>query len=897
MDTKQVVRRFEVERQALAMMDHPNIAKVHDGGSTDSGHPYFVMELVKGIPITQFCDERKMSMPDRLELFQHVCHAAQHAHQKGVIHRDFKPSNVLVAMYDDRPVPKVIDFGVAKAISEPLTENTFFTRFGEVVGTLDYMSPEQAMFNQLDIDTRSDIYSLGAILYELLAGEPPFERERLKSQAFDETLRMIRNEEPTKPSARISSSAHVAEIATNRNTFPEKLGANIRGDLDWIVMKSLEKDRTRRYETANALADDIQRYLNDEPVVACPPLTMYRFRKFAKRNCGTLIASSIIATLLIVGTAVSIWQAIRATRAESIANLETIRAVDAELAASIREKEAKREAAIAKTVNEFVNVDLLGKASPHSQPNRDLRIRDALDTAAEKIKERFASQPVVKASIERTIGKSYGSLGEYEKSTQYLERALSVYREHYGEGDTRTIELELDLMWVLHDQRKYKLVRQRLEGIAQACETAFGESAEITLLAYWQLAEILNHLGETELAQEIYNINFPISENALGTRHPLTLRFMIQKGITFNKQKRFPEAEHQYRRSIELLLDVHGKNHPETINAMKALANAIVAQRRWPEAERHFRDVLKIELPVMGTEHPDSSKTKSGLAISLSKQGQYADAIAILREVLRAQKIKPGAQHLDTLSTHFNLASWNLIEGHHDEALRLFQELLPIVRRVLTPDHPLRTNTVRSLGVVLARSNRVDETANLHKEELEIQLRLLGPENEATHKTFLLLASSYKTQGKRDLAVELLEARVSILESEPSDKGSENRMRQLADCLHQLGKLLSSLGDFQGASSAWEHEAKVHKNLATLVPDDLDNLAEWGGSLCNAARHIQKVSVGTDVVDQKLDSCLLLLDEAELKERYVLSTDPQHARANKNLTIILDLRASSVSPR
>ena len=266
MDTRQVIARFEAERQALALMDHPNIAKVLDAGTTDSGRPYFVMELVKGVPITQYCDERRLTPRQRLELFITVCQAVQHAHQKGIIHRDLKPTNVLVAEYDDRPVTKIIDFGVAKAVGQQLTERTMFTQFGQVVGTIEYMSPEQAKFNQLDIDTRTDIYSLGVLLYELLTGETPFDRQRLHSAAFDEMLRIIREEEPPKPSTRLSSSESLPSIAAQRQLDPKKLTTLVSGDLDWIVMKSLEKDRTRRYETANDLARDIERYLHGQPV-------------------------------------------------------------------------------------------------------------------------------------------------------------------------------------------------------------------------------------------------------------------------------------------------------------------------------------------------------------------------------------------------------------------------------------------------------------------------------------------------------------------------------------------------------------------------------------------------------------------------------------------------------
>src|SRR5439155_25651546 len=272
----------EAERQALALMDHPNIAKVLEAGTTDSGRPYFVMELVKGVPITQYCDERHLTPKERLELFILVCQAVQHAHHKGIVHRDLKPSNVLIALYDGEPVPKVIDFGVAKATGAKLTERTLFTEFGAVVGTLEYMSPEQAEPNQLDIDTRSDIYALGVLLYELLTGTTPLGRKRLKQAALLEVLRLIREEEPPKPSARLSTTEELPSIAANRGLEPKKLSGLVRGELDWIVMKCLEKDRNRRYETASGLARDIERHLNDEPVQACPPSVVYRMRKLVR---------------------------------------------------------------------------------------------------------------------------------------------------------------------------------------------------------------------------------------------------------------------------------------------------------------------------------------------------------------------------------------------------------------------------------------------------------------------------------------------------------------------------------------------------------------------------------------------------------------------------------------
>ncbi len=351
LDSERMLARFDQERQALALMDHPNIAKVLDAGEAD-GRPYFVMELIKGVPITDYCDRAKLSPRERLALFVPVCEAVQHAHQKGVVHRDLKPSNILVALYDGRPVPKVIDFGIAKATGPRLTDRSIYTEVGALIGTLEYMAPEQAELNNLDIDTRADVYALGAILYELLTGSVPFSRQELQAAGFLEMLRVIREVEPPRPSTKLSKSGTLPSVADVRRTDPQKLVSLMRGELDWIILKCLEKDRGRRYQAASGLARDLEHYLADEPVEACPPTASYRLRKFARKHRTALVTATAFAILLVAGVVVSTWQAVRATSAGREARRLQTAAEQAELEAKqdrLAALAAKQQALEAKT--------------------------------------------------------------------------------------------------------------------------------------------------------------------------------------------------------------------------------------------------------------------------------------------------------------------------------------------------------------------------------------------------------------------------------------------------------------------------------------------------------------------------------------------------------------------
>src|SRR5271163_727984 len=481
MDTEQVIARFEAERQALALMDHPNIAKVLDAGTTDSGRPYFVMELVKGVPITKYCDTNRLTVRERLELFVPVCQAIQHAHQKGIIHRDIKPSNVLVASYDDKAVPKVIDFGIAKATGAGLSEQTVYTQLGAVIGTLEYMSPEQAESTSLDIDTRSDIYSLGALLYELLTGSTPMESAEFRKAAYLEILRKIREDEPPSPSTRLNQSKEtITTTSEQRKTDPGRLPKLLQGELDWIVMKALEKDRTRRYETANGFARDIERYLSGDPVEAGPPSATYRLKKFANKNRALIGTAVAFAALLILGVVVSTWQAIRARRAEKVATAERDR--------------ADAEAATSKAVTDFLQNSLLSQASAQQQsglnekPDPDVKVRTLLDRAAATIGGKFAGQPLVESNVRGTIGTAYRDLNLLAESEQQYQKAYDMSVKYRGPEDPDTLVALGNLGSLKDSQGKYQEAIKIGEKVYEATRRVLGPENPRTIVTMQTLA-------------------------------------------------------------------------------------------------------------------------------------------------------------------------------------------------------------------------------------------------------------------------------------------------------------------------------------------------------------------------------------------------------------------------
>ena len=541
MDTREVVARFESERQALALMDHPAIAKVYDAGSTPLGRPYFVMEYVAGLPVTDYCDTHKLTTRERLELFIHVCEGVQHAHQKAIIHRDLKPSNILVSEVDGRPAPKIIDFGIAKALSQRLTDETMFTRVGAIIGTPEYMSPEQANSAGEDIDTRTDVYSLGVILYELLVGAPPLD---LKKAAQHELLRKLQEDDAPKPSTKLRTLGDRSTLsARNRRTDLAVLTKQLRGDLDSIALKTLEKDRARRYGSPSELSADILRYLKDEPVLATPPSAAYRVRKFAHRNRTLLATLCAFAVLLLLGTAISLWQAVRARKAES--------------AAMVQRDRADREMAAAKAVSEFLQDDLLSQASTDSQggadvkPDPDVKVRTLVDRAAAKVGQKFAGKAAVESSIRATLGNTYRGLGLFDEADRQMRNAYNLSRRNHGPEAPETLQILADLQAIETDEGKFAEAARHAETVFEARRRIFGADDPQTIVALQSLAVCYLYLGQYARAEPLLIKALQIQSRSPGYDNLDTLNTSDSLATVYIDQGRYGEAEKLLRRGLE----------------------------------------------------------------------------------------------------------------------------------------------------------------------------------------------------------------------------------------------------------------------------------------------------------------------------------------------------------
>jgi serine/threonine protein kinase len=644
MDTREVIARFDAERQALAMMEHPNIARVFDAGTTASGRPYFVMELVRGLPITDYCDQAGLTLRRRLELFVAVCQAIQHAHQKGIIHRDIKPSNVLITLHDGTPVVKVIDFGLAKALHQRLTEQTVYTRFTQLLGTPLYMSPEQAELSGLDVDTRSDVYSLGVLLYELLTGTTPFSGQTLRTASLDEIRRIIREDEPLKPSTRLSSLGAEARstVSRQRGLDDRQLGQQLRGELDWIVMKALDKDRNRRYESAGALAADVERYLNDEPVAACPPSASYRLRKLARRHRRLLVTVGVIATVLVLATAVSTWQALRARAAQHEAEADRREAEAARDRAEAAESRATTEAAIAPAVNDFLQRDLLAQAASAAPPGQEigadpyLTVRAAVQRAAAQIGQRFRDQPVVEAAIRTSIGAAYNQLHHYQLGVPHLERAVALRMAHLGPDHADTLDSMQALATACESVGRFPDAIALRQQILQSWKTLLRPDHPKTLGCVARLAIAYREDGQWDTSVPLLEQLLEKQRAVCGPAHPDTLSTMHDLAMNYMVAERYTESMALHEKLLELCKSTNGPQHQPPAWYLRTFAQACQDAGKLDQAERLLREDLEQtqKLEDSPGRRQQRANALGWLARNLLLQQQYAAAEPLVQEAV-----------------------------------------------------------------------------------------------------------------------------------------------------------------------------------------------------------------------------------------------------------------------
>ena len=687
MDTQEVVARFMTERQALAAMDHPFVAKVFDAGQTAAGRPYFVMEMVEGVRLLDYCDAHRLSLGERVALFILICQAVQHAHLKGVVHRDLKPSNVLVTATSQTPVPKIIDFGIAKAVGGDWPGGVAgFTRTDQPLGTPAYMSPEQAGFGRLDVDTRTDVYSLGVILYELLAGCLPADPA---ATGYPQFLSSLAKGElsMSRPSARVSLLPTGADIAAARSTTLAGLKRQLEGDLDWIVMKSLEVDRSRRFETALALADDLQRYMSETPVTARPPTFSYQFSKFVRRHRVQVVAASVAAVALLVGTMAAGVGMLRATRAEAT---------------------AREEAATSRQVSDFL-VGLFSLSNPDAVPGKPTTVRELLERGAGTIDTDLKEQPVVQANLFGTISKVYEALGQYPESKRFAEKSLALPHGTGRDADLQTAAVLLQL----------GRAHQRLGDMEQA-RTSYEQALAVRIRVLGEnnldTAKVMNNLGAIHGQMERYDEGMAAHERALaiqrqvgGPTHSDVGHSLRGLAIVQDRKGNIEAGLDLFRQAQEIFETSYGSEHTFTATGLQDIAVSLRTLNRPAEAQRLLERSLAILKRIHGPDHPNISFTEHSLGVVLVAQGELNAAVPILEDGLRIRVATMGPYNPRTADIAESLAMVWVDLGDLDQGLRLLEQALRGHEKAYGPDHTSTLETRGNLARTLVKAKRYGE--------------------------------------------------------------------------------------------------------------------------------------------------------------------------------------------
>lgn len=732
METKEVLARFEAERQALALMDHPGIARVYDAGVT-SGRPYFVMELVRGLPITDYCDRERLSTRERTHLFIQVCEAVQHAHQKGVIHRDLKPTNVLVSVQDGKPVPKIIDFGIAKAMHRRLTDQTLVTHVGQIIGTPAFMSPEQLEGMVLDVDTRADIYSLGVTLYLLLTGHLPFDPEEVEKSGSTPAAYM-REHDPPRPSTRVTTAQSRQGVADKRQTDVSHLRRALRGDLDWIVLKAMARDRARRYETANALALDLERHLRDEPVTARPPSASYRAAKFARRHRLAVAAVAALALTLVGFASATAVQARRIARERDRA-----------------EGEARKAAAAAQFLQET-----LGAADPW-QSGRDPTVREALEGVASKVESSFEGQPLVAAAVRRTLGLTYSGLGRFKEAEPLLRSVLEIRTTQLGGEHPDVAESLSDLSELLTRLSRFdeaaKLgqqaldIRRRTSGADSLPAALSLRQLGICLFQKGDYAESERLLTE---ALKIERKKLPADDLELAT----TLRDLAT--AVGEGRKDAAAAEVLLREALTIRTAKQGPNHPETAELLNNLAVTRLQQEDYKEAEALYKQSLAAKRASLGEVHPETASTLENLGGVFYRTGRYDESLAALDQVLAIRRKGLGEDSLQVARTLQNMGVVQTKAGRLREAEASFEQALPRMKAVQGPEHPEIAQVLFNWARLKKAEKNYTEAERLYRESLGLRLRRLGEPHADVATSRFELGSLLSLVGRFDEAEPLL---------------------------------------------------------------------------------------------------------------------------------------------